>query len=251
MKNNKLIYGFHAVSAALQAHPEQVLALLVASKTPSPRLTEILALASEQGITPQPISRAKLATLVHTEHHQGIAVRLKSAPEISEKVIFEWLSEPQRIPPLLLILEGIQDPQNVGACLRSAQAFGVDFVVVSRAHSAPLNATVSKVASGALEQLTVVTVSNMVRFIEEIKSHGVWVVGTQVGAGKDISALDLKRPVCWVMGPEGAGLKRLTLEACDEQAGIPLQAGMASLNVSVATGICLYESARQRSFPAL
>jgi 23S rRNA (guanosine2251-2'-O)-methyltransferase len=114
-----------------------------------------------------------------------------------------------------------------------------------KAHSAPLNATVSKVASGALEQIPVVIISNVVRFIEAIQARGVWVLGTQAG-GKMLSAVDVGRPICWVMGPEGTGLKRLTLEACDEIVGIPLQPGMASLNVSVATGICLYETARQR-----
>ena len=245
----KIIYGFHAVLAAFQHQPENILALWVEPrKTPEPsaRLAEILVCAENAGITPQPISRKKLEDLAQSEQHQGIAVQMKASAEITEKAVLTWLETANKPNPLLLILEGIQDPHNVGACLRSAQAFGVDFVIIPKTHTAPLNATVSKVASGALEQLSVVMVSNVVRFIEAIQAKGVWVLATQAGADKTLTAVDLQRPICWVMGPEGKGLKRLTLEACDEVVGIPLQSGMASLNVSVATAICLYESARQR-----
>lgn len=246
MGASHIIYGFHAVAAALTHQPDKILGIFGDPKIVSPRMAEITALASQAQLTVQPMSRDKLNALSESSQHQGIVARLQSRPDMTEKQLLNWVENTDK-QPLLLVLEGIQDPHNIGACLRSAQAFGVDYVLLPKAHTAPLNATVSKVASGALEQLPVVMVSNVVRILTALKERGIWVLAAHAGADNTLAATDLKRPIAWVMGPEGKGLKRLTLEVCDAKVGIPLQPGMASLNVSVATGICLYESARQNA----
>lgn len=245
MAQVRIIYGMHAIFAALEHHPENILTIFCQEKEGDGRFKELLAIAKSHKLAVETLSRVKLSKLTTTEHHQGIAAKIRAKEALSEKDLFAWLENPPK-KPLLLILEGVQDPHNLGACLRSAEALGVDWVVVPKANSAPLNATVSKVACGADQTLPIVEVSNLVRFIKQIQDQGVWVIGTTAEADTPLASIDFSRKVAIVMGTEGKGLKRLTLGSCDELAKIPLSGTVESLNVSVATGICLYECLRQR-----
>jgi 23S rRNA (guanosine2251-2'-O)-methyltransferase len=245
MAATKVIYGFHAVLAAIEHHPENVLNVYAQVKEESARLKNLLAKAQNHDIHIETVSATKLDKLTQTSHHQGIAAKIRSNQTIDEKGIYRFLETTDK-KPLLLLLEGIQDPHNLGACIRSAEALGVDFIVIPKAQSATMTPTVSKIACGADQTLPVVEITNMVRFIEQIQQLGVWVVGTSGSATQPLAKASLTRPTALVMGAEGKGLKRLTLEKCDEVAKIPLTGTVASLNVSVATGICLYEVLRQR-----
>lgn len=242
-----MIYGFHAVAAALNAHPEDVLTLYFVEKEKSKRLDEVLDLAKKVAITAEKVKSSTLDRLCQDVHHQGIAAKIRER-QLSPKEIFKWLEVQER--PLLLLLEEIQDPHNLGACLRSALAMGVDWVVLTKTNTAPLNALVSKIACGADQYLKIVIVPNMVRFVQEIQKQGVWVVGLDVEAKVPLMQASLTRGLAVVMGQEGKGLKRLTIENCDELVKIPMPGNIESLNVSVATGICLYEVQRQRSHSA-
>lgn len=246
MAQQKIIYGIHAIDAALTHQGENVLTLYYQADSDNKRLKDVLLKAQQLAIEVQATSRAKLEKLAQSSDHQGIVAQVRIFAALAEKDIYQHIEKAVQTP-LLLLLEGIQDPHNLGACLRSAQALGVDYVVVPKVHTAPLNATVSKAACGADQILPIVPVSNMVRFIEQIKERGVWVVGTAADATLNITQAALKRPLAWVMGAEGKGLKRLTLEHCDQVVKIPLVGAIESLNVSVATGVCLYETLRQRS----
>lgn len=245
MASSKVIYGFHAVLAALEHHPENVLNVYAQIKEESARLKNLISKAQDKDIHVETVSATKLDKLTHTSHHQGVAAKVRNTQAVDEKAIYAWLEITEK-KPLLLLLEGIQDPHNLGACIRSAEALGVDFIVIPKAQSVTMNATVSKIACGADQTLPVVEITNMVRFIEQIQQLGVWVVGTSGSATQPLSKATLTRSIALVMGAEGKGLKRLTLEKCDEVAKIPLTGTVASLNVSVATGICLYEVLRQR-----
>jgi 23S rRNA (guanosine2251-2'-O)-methyltransferase len=244
-----LIYGYHAVIGALEHQSENVLSLYCQDQKTGERLMNIEAKAKTADIPIQTMSGAKLDKLVQNDHHQGFAAKVRLAPPKEEKDLLAWLETTTRVP-LLLILEGLEDPHNVGACLRSAEALGVDWVVMPRSRGVAFNPTISKVACGADQIISMVVVSNIVRFIEQIQKRGVWVIGT-CGPSPDkqlskLSQVDLKGPTALVMGAEGDGLRRLTLQVCDTLAYIPLAGSTESLNVSVATGICLYECIRQR-----
>ena len=239
-----IIYGIHAVTAALNHHPESILTLYQSGQN-NARHHEIVALAKSHQIAVEEMGGSKLDKLTESTHHQGIAAKVKALSAKTEKDVYTWLEETTK-KPLLLILESIQDPHNLGACLRSAEALGVDWVIVPKANSAPINALVSKIACGATVTLPVVECANIVRFIEQIQKRDVWVVGTSGNADITLSDASLKRNLAIVMGTEDKGLKRLTLEKCDEIAKIPLVGTVESLNVSAATGITLYEVMRQR-----
>lgn len=248
MAQTKIVYGFHSLMSALDHHPENILSLYAQEKQDkeeSARLKAVLEKARQQGITVQPVSRAKMDKLTQSTQHQGVAASVRESAALDEKDLIQWLKTTEK-KPLLLILEGIQDPHNLGACLRSAEALGVDWVVIPKDNSAPLSGVVSKVASGAMQTLPILSVTNIVRFIDKIKQEGVWIIGTSGEATMSLAQAPLTRAVAIVMGAEGKGLKRLTLESCDAVVQIPLQGTVESLNVSVATGICLYECVRQR-----
>lgn len=247
MANSKIICGFHAVNAALDRQAENILNLYCQDKENDPRFKALLSQAKASGIAVQLIAKQRLDKLTQSASHQGVAAEIRNKKELDEKAIYQWLDDHEGSPkPLLLLLEGIQDPHNLGACLRSAEALGVDWVVLPKNNSAPLNATVSKVSCGADQHLSIVMVSNFARFIKGIQERGVWVIGTALSATKSLASLDLKRSTALIMGTEETGLKQLTEQSCDELAIIPLSGETASLNVSVATGICLYECQRQR-----
>ncbi|MBS0288207.1 MAG: 23S rRNA (guanosine(2251)-2'-O)-methyltransferase RlmB [Proteobacteria bacterium] len=246
MANASIIYGVHAVMAALEHHPESLLTIYCETGEISARIKHLIEKANQHGIAIENMATTKLDKLTESTHHQGIAAKVKALAPKTEKDILTWLENTDK-KPLLLILEGIQDPHNLGACLRSAEALGVDFVILPKDNSAPINALVSKISCGATLTLPVVVCANIVRFIEQIQKRDIWVVGTSGHAEIVLSQAALTRKVAIVMGTEDKGLKRLTIEACDEVVKIPLLGTVESLNVSVATGIALYEVLRQRS----
>lgn len=234
-----MIYGIHAIKAILEHHPENILVIFCQKETDNPRLHALLEQAQAQGFSPQHISAAKLEKLANSPHHQGIVASVRAAKSFDEKALLAWVKQAEK-NICLLVLEGIQDPHNLGACLRSAEALGVDAVILPKDNTAPLNATVSKAACGAEQTLKIVPVSNVVRCLEQLQAEGVWVMGTSGSASKMISEIKFPKRVALVMGSEGKGLKRLTLETCDEVVKIPLVGQVSSLNVSVATGIFIY-----------
>ncbi|MBS0288748.1 MAG: 23S rRNA (guanosine(2251)-2'-O)-methyltransferase RlmB [Proteobacteria bacterium] len=242
---DRMIYGFHAVLAAIEHQPQLVLNIYT-SLVEGTRVKSLIDKAKNQQIHIEVLTVAKLDKLTNTSHHQGIAAKVRMMPAKDEKALQAWLKQTDKTP-LLLLLEEIQDPHNLGACLRSAQAFGVDWVVISKIKSATLSPVVSKIACGADALIPILQVSNMVRFIQNIQKLDIWVVGTSSTVTAPLKAAKLTRPLALVMGTEHLGLKALTLENCDEVIKIPLLGEMESLNVSVATGICLYEVMRNRS----
>lgn len=246
MAQDNMIYGIHAVMAALDHQPENILAIFSQKDSDNPRLHPIFKKAQTLGYTVQTISSAKMEKLAGSNHHQGIAASVRAAKSMDEKSLLAFVRDTDK-NLLLLVLEGVQDPHNLGACIRSAEALGVDAVIVPKDNTAPLNATVSKAACGAMQTLKVVQVSNLARCLDSLQSEGVWVIGTSGSAKSDLSQVNLTKRVAIVMGSEGKGLKRLTLDKCDEIVKIPLTGTVSSLNVSVATGICLYECVRQRA----
>ena len=245
MAQTQIIYGFHSINAALDKHPENILNLYCQEKEAKERLKSVLDKAKNAGITIETISATKLEKLTESDHHQGLAARIRTPEPLNEKDLIQWLKSTDE-KPLLLILEGIEDPHNLGACLRSAEALGVHWVILPSQRSTPITPLVSKVACGADQTLSIALVGNLVRLIEQIKQEGVWVIGTSGEATRSLSDVNFKGPTALVMGAEGKGLRRLTLETCDDVVKIPLTGAVESLNVSVATGICLYECIRQR-----
>ena len=185
----------------------------------------------------------RLTQLAGTARHQGVvAIVDAAAPHVTLDDVLETLSE----PALLLVLDGVTDPHNLGACLRNADAFGAHAVVVPKDRAVGLNATVAKAASGAADTVPLITVTNLARALRDLKSRGVWILGADAG-GESLFDADVGGPLAWVLGAEGTGLRRLTRELCDRIVGIPLSGSVGSLNVAVASGICLYASRRHRA----
>jgi 23S rRNA (guanosine2251-2'-O)-methyltransferase len=186
----------------------------------------------------------RLRALAGSDRHQGVVAIVDAAnPQVSLDDVLEHITE----PAMLLVLDGVTDPHNLGACLRNADAFGAHAVVVPKDRAVGINATVSKAASGAADTVPLVTVTNLARTLRELKTKGVWIVGADAG-GESLFEADVTGSIAWVLGAEGAGLRRLTREHCDRIVGIPLSGSVASLNVSVASGICLYATRRARAF---
>ena len=186
----------------------------------------------------------RLRALAGSDRHQGVVAIVDAAnPQVTLDDVLEHITE----PAMLLVLDGVTDPHNLGACLRNADAFGAHAVVVPKDRAVGINATVSKAASGAADTVPLVTVTNLARTLRELKTKGVWIVGADAG-GESLFEADVTGPIAWVLGAEGAGLRRLTREHCDRIVGIPLNGSVASLNVSVASGICLYATRRARAF---
>lgn len=243
----ELIYGLHAVAAALQRDPARLLEILVAEGArPQGRLSQILEEARSAGIPLRTCPRSTLDDLVKEGAHQGIVAWQKPARALTEADLDELL-EGLTAPPLLLVLDGVQDPHNLGACLRTADAAGVHAVIAPRDRAVGLTPVVRKVASGAAESIPFIQVTNLARSLRVLKDKGIWLAGADGEAEKDIYAADLSGPLALVMGAEGRGLRRLTREHCDFLMRIPMAGAVESLNVSVATGVSLYEAVRQRS----
>jgi len=243
------VFGLHAVRSLLERSPARVSVLLALESRADARMQAILQLADKANVPVRRVARAELDERVPGVSHQGVVAEMSVAAALSESELPQFLDGLGR-PPFLLILDGVQDPHNLGACLRSADAAGVDAVILPKDRSAPLNATARKVACGAAETVPVVRVTNLARTLRAIRDAGVWLYGAAGEAQQVLYDVDLSGPVALVLGGEGKGLRRLTREHCDALMAIPLAGSVSSLNVSVATGICLFEARRQRAAAA-
>ena len=231
MANQRLIYGFHAVNARLWQNPKSITELYIQEGKSDARTRDVLDKAASENA----ISKGA--------RHQGVVGFIDASKNhVHLEDVLENLSE----PPFLLVLDGITDPHNLGACLRTADAMGVHAVIAPKDKSAGLNATVSKVACGAAETVPYITVTNLARTLRELKEYGIWIVGTDMGGDSDLYHCDLPDSVAWVMGNEGEGMRRLTREHCDMLVSIPMFGTVESMNVSVSAGMVLSETRRQR-----
>jgi 23S rRNA (guanosine2251-2'-O)-methyltransferase len=246
----ELVYGLHAVDSLLRNQPQRIQQLWLQAGRNDKRLAAIMRLAENQGIMPERLPRAELDRKV-PGRHQGVVARvLPGSRPRDETALWQLLDEIER-PALLLVLDGITDPHNLGACLRSADAVEVDAVIVPRDNSADLNATARKVACGAADTVPFIRVTNLARTLAGLKDRGIWLFGAAGEAETTLYDCELTGPLAMVMGAEGSGLRRLTREACDYLVRLPMAGTVSSLNVSVATGICLFEAVRQRRSAAV
>ena len=239
-------YGIHAVDVILRRSPERIISLSIQSDRNDKRIQGLLSLAHNQGVAVNRVAKADLDEMV-SERHQGIVAVIKPRQAdggVTERDLSSYLRGIDC--PLVLVLDGVTDPHNLGACLRSADAAGVAAVIVPKDNSAELNAVARKVASGAADVIPLVRVTNLARTLRSLKELGIWIVGTTGEADTLVYDQDLSIPTALVMGAEGPGMRRLTTEACDFLVKLPMAGDVSSLNVSVATGICLFEAVRQR-----
>jgi 23S rRNA (guanosine2251-2'-O)-methyltransferase len=243
MSQQQHIYGFHTILARLKRHPQTLREIYLDEARRDARVRELMSVAESLRVRVMPVSSQRLDGMVPGARHQGVVAHADPLP--LHRDLFELLDGLQEIP-LLLVLDGVQDPHNLGACLRVADAAGAHAVIAPKDRAVGLTATASKVASGAAETVPYFTVTNLARTLRELKEHGVWLAGADSEATQDLYSADLRGPLAWVMGAEGAGLRRLTRESCDLLLRIPLAGAVESLNVSVASGICLFETRRQR-----
>lgn len=232
------------MQSVLENEPERVIELFVLKGRNDERLTNIVNQARRFGVSVQFCQRKALDDKVRGEQHQGVVARAKPARVLDESDLDQVLEKQDQ--PFLLVLDGVTDPHNLGACLRTADAAGVHAVVVPKDKSASLTATVRKVACGAAEVLPLIQVTNLSRTLKHLQDKGLWVIGTAGEAEQMIYDAKLTGPTALVMGAEGKGMRRLTRENCDELIKLPMAGSVSSLNVSVATGVCLYEIVRQR-----
>ena len=243
MAETKLIHGFHAITAKLRQAPDDVREIYLAEARHDGRARDLLKLAEGCNVRVLPVDAARLDGMAGGGNHQGVVARIDARQRhLTVDDILETLAE----PALLLVLDGVQDPHNLGACLRVADAVGAHAVIAPKDRAVGLNATAIKVASGAADTVPYVTVTNLARSLREIQERNVWVIGADGEAKRDLYEVDQSGAIAWVLGAEGTGLRRLTGETCDELARIPMLGTVESLNVSVASGICLFEARRQR-----
>jgi 23S rRNA (guanosine2251-2'-O)-methyltransferase len=245
MANIEYVFGIHAVQTKLQRNPERVQEVWFQEGREDQRLKQVKGLADEQGIECQIMPRRELDNKVNGRH-QGVVAACTPNPAKDEHFLMQMLADLNE-PAFLLILDGVTDPHNLGACLRTADAAGVHAVIAPKDKSASLNSTVSKVACGAAETVPFVQVTNLARCLKSLQDAGVWITGTAGEATKHIHQADLTGNMALVMGAEGEGMRRLTREGCDQLVKIPMAGEVSSLNVSVAAGVCLFEAVRQRS----
>ncbi len=244
MSQLEQVYGVHAVEALLRHHPRRVKQLWLAEGRQDPRVHVLVELATQQRISVGQRERRELDEWAEGVH-QGVVAEVSPSQVWGEAMLEELLDRHEGVP-LLLVLDGVTDPHNLGACLRTADAAGALAVVVPKDKSATLNATVRKVACGAAEVMPLVAVTNLARTLEKLQKRGLWVVGTAGEADQEIYQQDLRGPLVLVMGAEGKGMRRLTREHCDVLVKLPMAGSVSSLNVSVAAGVCLFEALRQR-----
>jgi 23S rRNA (guanosine2251-2'-O)-methyltransferase len=238
------IFGIHAVQAVLARSPERVLSLYVQNGRADKRLQEVLSLASSASTSVTQRPREELDKMVEGRH-QGVIALVEPAAEFREQDLPDLVAAAGSAA-LILVLDGVTDPHNLGACLRSADAAGVTAVVAPKDNSVGLGATVFKVACGAADVVPFIQVTNLARSLQQMQQAGIWVVGMAGEAEASLYERDLRGPIAVVMGAEGAGMRRLTRENCDYLAKLPMAGSVSSLNVSVATGVCLFEVVRQR-----
>ena len=243
MSSPKVLFGFHAVGVRLKTAPQSIIEIYYEATRRDARMRQFLDRAREAGARLLEADGERLAKLAGSHGHQGVAARVEP---LAQTHSLDDLLEAIAGPPLLLVLDGVTDPHNLGACLRVADGAGVHAVIAPKDHAAGINATVAKVASGAAETVPYFMVTNLARTLGELKERNIWIIGTSGDAEQNIYQVDLKGPVALVLGAEGDGMRQLTRKTCDELVSIPMQGAVESLNVSVASGVCLYEAVRQR-----
>jgi len=241
---NKILFGFHAVTVRLKTAPQSILELHVDTSRRDQRMRQFLERATEAGTKLVESDDERLQKLCGTHRHQGVVARVDAVAKSSASI--DDLLDEVEGPPLLLVLDGVTDPHNLGACLRVADGAGVHAVIAPKDHAVGINATVSKVASGAADTVPYFMVTNLARSLNELKERDIRVIGTSDDAQKSLYEADLTGPVALVLGAEGGGMRQLTSRTCDELVRLPMKGAVESLNVSVASGICLYEALRQR-----
>ena len=247
-KQEELAFGIHAVQALIDSAPERFIELWLLKGREDDRLMPIINLARKYGIPAQMANRKVLDEKSEGEQHQGVVARVKPGKTFTEADIDDILAAAERKgeAPFLLILDGVTDPHNLGACLRNADAAGVQAIIVPKDNAARVTATVRKVAVGAAESVPLVQVTNLSRTMKTLQQMGVWIIGTAGETDNCLYDEKLSGPMALVMGAEGKGMRRLTRENCDQLVKLPMAGSVSSLNVSVATGICLFEIVRQR-----
>lgn len=240
----KVLYGFHAVGVRLKTAPASILDIYYDASRRDARMRQFIARAQEAGVRLIEADGLRLAKLAGSHGHQGVAARVQPI-ELARSL--DDLLDDLVGPPLLLVLDGVTDPHNLGACLRVADGAGAHAVIAPKDHAVGLNATVAKVASGAAETVPYFMVTNLARTLGELKERNIWCIGTSDDAPQTLYQSDLKGPTALVLGAEGEGMRQLTRKTCDALVSIPMKGGVESLNVSVASGVCLYEALRQRT----
>ena len=246
MSDSRILFGFHAVLSRMRQHASSIQEILIDQERIDPRMKDLLKLAEASDVRVMRADRTRLDGIAGMNgRHQGVIARVVDTP-IPYKDIHDILESDLSEPPFFLILDGVEDPHNLGACLRVADAMGAHAVIAPKDRAVGLNATVRKVASGAAETVPFIAVTNLARTIRELKEAGVFVVGTTMDSTQTLLNTKLDGPIALVLGSEGEGIRRLTAETCDALVTIPMFGSVESLNVSVASGICLYEVRRQR-----
>jgi 23S rRNA (guanosine2251-2'-O)-methyltransferase len=240
-----LLIGIHSIDSALAKAPQQLRLITVADECRNPRVQELAGRAREAGVRVITASRAVLDRKSQEQRHQDVIAEFE-ANNIGGEKDLERLLDDIEASPLVLVLDGVQDPHNLGACLRTAEAAGVDLVILPKDGSAGLTPVARRSASGAAEVLPILVVTNLARVLRRLKERGIWLAGTTDNAGTGLYEIALTGPLGLVMGSEGKGMRRLTSELCDYHLRIPMHGSVSSLNVSVATAVCLYEIVRQR-----
>ena len=245
--SNKILFGFHAVTVRLKTAAKSIIEIHVDATRRDQRMRQFVERAKEAGVKLIDSDDERLHKLCGTHRHQGVLARVTA---LAQQNSLDDILDAVDGPPLVLVLDGVTDPHNLGACLRVADGAGANAVVAPKDHAVGLNATVAKVASGAAETVPYLMVTNLARTLGELKERNIWVIGTSDQATKSIYEIDLKGPIALVLGAEGDGLRQLTAKTCDELVSIPMMGAVESLNVSVAAGVCLYEALRQRKSAA-
>jgi 23S rRNA (guanosine2251-2'-O)-methyltransferase len=243
MSSPKVLFGFHAVGVRLKTAPQTIIEIYFEPTRRDARMRQFLDRVRESGVRLIEADGLRLAKLAGSHGHQGVAARVEAVQQIHS---LDDLLDQVQGPALLLVLDGITDPHNLGACLRVADGAGAHAVIAPKDHAAGINATVAKVASGAAETVPYFMVTNLARTLGELKERNIWCIGTSGDAPRTLYQTDLKGPVALVLGAEGDGMRQLTRKTCDELISIPMQGAVESLNVSVASGVCLFEALRQR-----
>ena len=243
---SSLLIGVHSVDAALTRAPQQLQEIAIAEECRNARVRELEQRARELGVRVRTESRAVLDRRSDGERHQDVIAEFLPGNLWGEKDL-DRLLEDLPAPPLVLVLDGVQDPHNLGACLRTADAAGAGLVILSKDRSASLTPAARRAASGAAETLPILFATNLARVLKQLKARGIWLAGTTDQAEQSLYGQDLSGPLALVLGGEGKGMRRLTAELCDYRLRIPMQGSVSSLNVSVATAVCLFEIVRQRA----
>ncbi|MBF5004465.1 23S rRNA (guanosine(2251)-2'-O)-methyltransferase RlmB [Diaphorobacter caeni] len=243
----KVLFGFHAVGVRMKTAPQSIIEVYFESTRRDARMRQFVDRAKEAGVRLIEADSLRIAKLAGSHGHQGVAARVQEIAQVkSLDDLLDQLEADGVKNPLLLVLDGVTDPHNLGACLRVADGAGVHAVIAPKDNAAGINATVAKVASGAAETVPYFMVTNLARTLNELKERNIWCIGTSGDADRTIYEVDLKGAVALVLGAEGDGMRQLTRKTCDQLVSIPMKGAVESLNVSVASGVCLYEALRQR-----